>query len=112
MKEVKAAILTLEQVATIRARYLPQEKLGHYGLRALLLEVLDSHDALQAQLAWTLQGWTNICITRQETEADLRAVLTVLTAIPAHRDYDAHFGKALARHGVRRLLAAKAAGGS
>ena len=109
MKEVKAAILTLEQVAAIRARYLPQEKLGHYGLRALLLEVLDSHDALQAQLAWTLQGRSNTYITRQELEADLRAVLNVLTAMPAYRDYDAHYGNALARPGVRRLLVAKEA---
>ena len=42
-----------------------------------------------------------------EAQADLRAVLKVLTAIPAHRDYDSHYGDALARPGVRRLLAAR-----
>ena len=102
---VNAKILTLERVAAIRAHFEPI--LSPYSLRVLLAEVLNSHEKLREELAWALEGWANACITRAETEADLRAVLTVLTAMPAHRDYDAHFGKALARPGVRRLLAAK-----
>jgi len=48
-------ILTLEQVAAIRAKYVPQEQHGHYGLRALLLEVVESHEALR-QLVEALAG--------------------------------------------------------
>ena len=59
---------------------------------------------IQKQLAWALEGWANTCITRAEMEADLRAVLKVLTAMPAHRDYDSHYGNALARPGVAKYM--------
>ena len=82
-------VLTHEQLAAIRFDL----ENGRATFRQGWQLTEESHNELQTQLA--------------EARADLRAVLTVLTAIPAHRDYDAHFGKALARPGVRRLLAAK-----
>ena len=44
-------ILTPEQVKLIREKYEPQERVGHYELRTLLLEVLDNYDAQGVQLA-------------------------------------------------------------
>ena len=75
------------------------------------MSLQEDNEKLRVQLAEaqaSLQEMeATICINCMETEADLRAVLKVLTSMPAHRDYDAHFGKALSRPGVRRLLAAK-----
>ena len=42
--------LTEAEIAAIEARYRPQESQGQYGLRTLLLGVVDSHKIVQAQL--------------------------------------------------------------
>ena len=47
-------VLTVDELAAIEARYKPQELRGHYGLRALLLEVVASHKAQAEELAKVL----------------------------------------------------------
>ena len=45
--------LTEAEIAAIEERYRPQEAQGQYGLRTLLLQVVDSYKMVQAQLAET-----------------------------------------------------------
>ena len=121
-----ADILTREQVKAIREKYEPQERLAHYELRTLLLEVLDNYDAQGVQLADAIARhseaerslvWTQGEAQRLQedliaSQADVRALAEVLRTIKVD---DLHCQTkiltALARPGVVMLNKKEVANG-
>ena len=112
-------ILTPEQVKLIREKYEPQERVGHYELRTLLLEVLDNYDAQGVQLADAQAGLAEMItesykdqLLRQslqkelaDAQADVRALAEALKGIDLDClvCYDRQ-RLALARSGVQQVL--------
>ena len=71
-------ILTLENLKQIEAKYIPQEKQGKYGLRTLLLQVVESHKLL-------LSAYEDACTEREMAQqyiSDLRTGREFIISMP------------------------------
>ena len=102
-------ILTAENIVAIEARYRPQEAQRKYGLRTLLLEVVDSHEALREELAKAQREGSAICLgwnqALDEAQADVRALAALLPDLDiACSHCKNRIDEALARPGVQRIM--------
>lgn len=73
-------------------------------LRAQLAEAVERHSGVERSLIWTQGEAERLRADLVAAREDVRALVRVLQAVPNYQDYDSHYGNALARPDVQRIM--------